>query len=411
VTEALSLVEARRIALAAQGFGRKPAKATISHVRKLASKILSIQIDSINVLVRSHYMPAYSRLGPYPMRAIDTLTYERHELAELWGHAACLMPVEVYPLLRYRAEAARGAFAWSPRGVLPGEPYIEAVYDQVAERGPITARDLKDAGERRGKWWGWNAGKIAIEHLLNCGLVEVAGRRNFERLYDITERVIPKHILGTPSPDPEESQKQLMCLAAKAHGVATGQQLANFFGLHSHRFRRKESDGKWPKPAWPKLLGELVDEGRLRKVTVEGWAKPGYIAPGTRIPRPAEARALLSPFDSLMWGTAQQSFGFTQPLAQQLYVPAERRVYGYYVLPFLLDDALVARCDLKADRKRSVLMVLSAFLEPGHNARRVAAELGDELRTMQAWLQLDRIEVASKGNLASRVKQHVRGRN
>lgn len=403
----LSLAEARRLAVAAQGFGKKPSKPNIGHVRKLASKVHAFQIDSVNVLVRSHYLPAFARLGPYPMQAIDTLAYKRRELFEFWTHAACLLPIELYPLLRYRMLAHREASPWTPGRSTPDGAYIEKVYNEVAERGPITARELSEPGKRRGKWWGWNDGKTALEHLFASGLVAIAGRRGFERLYDITERVIPREVIDAPSPDPDESKKQLICMAAKSRGVAvTG---LRSFGLDQARAeRRKGADGQRPKPVGKRLIAELVEEGRLVPVEVEGWAHQAYISPGARVPPSVDARALLSPFDSLMWADTERIFGFKQFLAQQLYVPAERRVYGYYVLPFLLGETLVARCDLKADRQRRVLMVQSVFLEPGQDGKRVVGQLADELHDMQTWLELGGIEVADRGDLARQLKRSVR---
>jgi len=196
----LSLHEARRVALAAQGFGRKAGNPTPAQVRTLASRVLALQLDAINVLVRSHYLPVYSRLGPYRMEAVDVLAYERRELFECWGHAACLMPVSLFPLMRHRMEAQREASPWTPDGSRPEGRYIGAVYDEVAERGPLAAGDLSEGGKRKGKWWGWSNGKMALEHLLSCGLVQVSGRRGFTRVYDIAERVIPPEVLDAPWP-------------------------------------------------------------------------------------------------------------------------------------------------------------------------------------------------------------------
>lgn len=401
----LSLTDARRLALAAQGFGRRPARRGIADVRKLASRLLAIQLDSVNVLVRSHYLPAYSRLGPYAMDTIDTLAYERGELFECWGHASCLMPVDLYPLLRYRLTAKRGVLPWSPGTTTPDAAHMEAVYNEVTERGALAAGDLTKADPRTSKWWGWGSGKLALEMLLDSGYLAVAGRRGFTRLYDLTERVIPKHVLDTPAPGPEEAQKELLCLSAKALGVASAKQLGGYLGLHSHRIVVRGPDGKRQRPIWQRLLAELVEEGRLVAVDIEGWTEPGYLIPGTRMVRSFHERALISPFDSFMRSSATPLCGFTNPLAQQLYVPAERRIYGYYVLPFLLGDTLVGRCDLKADRKRGVLMVQSAFHEPGQDASYVAAELAEELRRLRQWLELDGIELADRGNLMPKLRR------
>ena len=404
----LSLVEARGLALGAQGFGRRPAKAAMAHVRKTASKVLAIHIDSINVLVRSHYLIAYSRLGAYPMDAIDTLAYKRRELFEGWAHSTGLMPLHLYPLLRYKMQWRRQASARSPNGEWIDPAFVDQVYDEVAARGPLTVGELSSGNASRGAWWGWSHGKTALEYLLYCGRVAVAGREDFTRLYDIAERVIPGAVLDAPAPDPEESQKQLICLAANALGVATARQLVWYFGLHQNYAAPKGPNGKAPRATWPRLVRELVDEGRLNAVEVETWPEPGYMFPSARIPRSIDVRALLSPFDELVRSSAELTFGFTQHLGQQLYVPAAKRMYGYYVLPFLLGDQLVGRCDLKADRQSRALLVQSAYVEPGHDAKRVAGELADELRQLQTWLDLDRTVVADRGDLAVALKRSLR---
>ena len=401
----LSLDEARRLAVAAQGLGRRPAKPTIAHVKKAASAIGGFQLDSVNVLVRAHYLPAYSRLGPYRMDAIDKLAYKRRDLFEYWGHAACLFPIEMFPLFRYRMDIIAAASPWIPGGPSPESAYTEKVYSEISERGPIAAGELSDPGKRRGKWWGWSKGKTAIEHLFAAGFVAIAGRRGFERLYDITERVIPRPVLDTPAPDPEESRKQLLALAAKALGVARAQELIWFFGIDQVRAERPGAGGQRAKPVGKRLIAELVEEGRLVPVRVDGWREPAYIYPASRVPRTVNARSLVGPFDPLLRRDTEPLFGFKRRLAEQLYVPAERRVYGYYVLPFLLDDTIVAHCDLKADRVRGVLMVQSAHLEAGNAAGRVVGPLIDELRELQTWLGLESIEIARQGDLSAKLRK------
>jgi uncharacterized protein YcaQ len=406
----LSQAETRRLTLAAQGFGRRPARPTTADVRRVAAKVLAIQMDTINVLVRSPYLPAYSRLGPYSMHSLDKLASTPGELFECWGHATSLMPVALFPIMRYRMADWAARDPMGPRGERPDDGYIEQVYREVAARGPITVAELSDPGESRGKWWGWRDGKIAVEYLWNCGRLAIAGRENFTRLYDLVERVIPADILDAPAPDREESQRQLMCLTAKSVGVASAHQLADYFGLRQNRARVRGSDGKLLKPIWPRLLRELVEEGRLVQVEVEDWPEAGYAVPGARVPKSIDAQALLSPFDSMMWGSADLCFDFGNPLAQQLYVPAERRIFGYYVLPFLLGDALVGRCDLKADRSARTLLVQGAFAEPEQDTTRIAGPLADELALMQTWLELDRIEVADNGDLATALRKNLHGR-
>jgi uncharacterized protein YcaQ len=435
----LSAGQARRLALAAQGFGRRPARATSDHIRRLAARVHAFQIDSVNVLVRAHYVPAFARLGPYPMEALDALAYRRRELFEYWGHAACLLPTSLYPLVRYRmrAEATREYMA-SERGA-----YMARVYAEVAERGPLAAGDLSDPGAHSGGWWGWigasGSGKATLEHLYDSGLVAIAGRRGFERLYDIAERVIPRAALDAPAPPPEEAMKRLICLGAKACGAGTFADVTGYLNVDGWRDRTppgplwerpKGAAGRPVRPVARRLVGELVEEGRLLAARVEGWREPAYVRPGARVPRSVDARALVSPFDSLVWAIAgpaaggiddagapggrrgpaprsrvQRLFGMRYTL--ELYVPAARRVYGYYVYPFLLGDTLVARCDLKADRQRRVLVVQGAFLEPGQDGARVAAALASELRDMGAWLELDRVEVAERGDLARRLARSL----
>ena len=405
----LSLAEARRLALSAQGFDRRSTRLTIADVQRLASMLLTIQLDSVNVLIRSHYLPVYSRLGPYPIDTIDTLAYDRRELFEGWGHATCLMPVRLYPLLRYRHAPIRemDLISWPEGKSRSGNPMVETIYNEVAERGPLTAAELSTSRPRTSTWWGFDRSKVLVETLVDCGLLAAAGRRGFQRLYDITERVLPKEVLEAPAPDAKEAEKQLLYLSAAAVGIGSARMVAGYLGLHRHNHRTqvRGPDGKWPRPIWPRLLTELVEDGRLVPVAVEEWTEPGYLVPGTRVPRSLPRRALLTPFDSFIRSSAKQMYGFTNPLAQQLYVPAERREYGYYVLPFLLGDVLVGRCDLKADRKRRALMVQAAYSEPGQDGKYVASELADELRQLQAWLELDSTEVAGRGNLAAPLRR------
>lgn len=403
----LSRVEARRIGLAAQGFSiTRPARPTIRDVRKAASQFMAMQLDSVNVLVRSHYLTLYSRLGPYPMEAVDRLAYDRRELFEYWGHATCLLPMPLYPLFRHRMIRVHDFVQWPDGRAQSADPQIVAVYDEVAEHGPLAANELSMAGRRKSNWWGWDSSKITLETLLDSGHLAIAGRRGFTRLYDITERVIRREALDAPVPGAEEAQKELLLWSARALGVGTARRTAGYFGIHgrSKRTQVKGPDGKWPKPLWPRLLAELVEDQQLVQVEVEGWDEPGYMLPRTRKPRPLHHRALLTPFDSFIRGSAESLCRFTNPLAQQLYVPAERRQYGYYVLPFLLGDTLVGRCDLKADRERSTLLVLAAHVEPGQDAGHVAAELAAELRQLADWLELETITIAARGNLARELR-------
>jgi uncharacterized protein YcaQ len=417
----LSAAEARRLAIASQGFGERPAKVTLAHLRKLAARVHAFQIDSVNVLVRAHYVPAFARLGPYRMDLLDTLVYEKRELFEYWGHAACLLPVSLYPLIRYRmrkhAEVTQ-EYMRHQRGAAMARAYAE-----VAERGALTAGELTEQGTRAKGWWGWAGsanGKAILEHLYDAGVLAIAGRRGFERRYDLAERVIPRHALEAPVPPREEAMKQLICLAAQACGVGTANDLINYFYVDGWHDRLR------PGPVWdwigddgPRrtksivrgLVAELAEEGRLLPVEVEGWKQRAFLHPQARVPRRVEARGLMTPFDSLVWERDRIARSFGMEYSIELYTPAPKRIYGYYVCPFVLGDTLVARCDLKADRARRVLMVPGAFLEPRqqatHQATRVAAALAEELEEMRRWLDLDRVEIGRRGDLAAGLKRCV----
>jgi uncharacterized protein YcaQ len=405
----LSLAEARRLAIASQGFGERTSRPTAAHLRKLASRVHAFQIDSVNVLVRAHYVPAFARLGPYPTDTLDSLAYRRRELFEFWGHEACLMPLSLYPLVRDRMDKHAGRtreYMKSARGA-----YMARVYDEVAERGPLGAGDLSDPGKRSKGWWSWwgsGNGKATLEHLYDAGLVAIAGRRRFERLYDLAERVIPRATLEAPAPPREEAMKRLICLGAEAVGVGTLGDLTGYFNIDGWRDRlpagpswtwRKTSRGWRTKPIGKRLVAELVEEGRLQPANVESWKAPAYVHPKAKIPPNGHGCALVTPFDSLVWERDRVDRLFGMKYAIEIYTPVEKRKYGYYVCPFLLGSTLVARCDLKADRERKVLVVHGAFLEPGQRASDVFSELAPELHRMKNWLELDNIEYGQKGDL------------
>ena len=407
-----SLAEARRLAIASQGFGPKPARPTISHLRSLVGRLHALQIDSVNVLARAHYVPAFARLGPYSMSALDTLAYQKRELFEYWGHAACLLPTSLYPLVRYRMDwhAPRTRdYMRSGRGA-----YLASAYEEVGARGPLAAADLSNPGKRSGKWWGWGDGKAALEHLFDAGLLAIAGRRGFERLYDLTERVIPAAVLTLPVMAREDAMKALICLAAKACGIGTLVDIVGYFNVDDWRDRLppgpwwerpKGREGRRVAPVAKRLVAELVEDKRLVPVQVEGWKSPAYLHPGGRVPRAVDARGIVTPFDSLVWARDRIGRLFGMKYTIEMYVPQAARVYGYYVCPFLLGDTLVARCDLKADRARSTLIVQGAFAEAGQRPSAIAAHLLEELRSMQAWLRLDRLEVKTRGDLTAPLRR------
>ena len=344
-------------------------------MRRVAARVHGFQIDPINVLVRTQYMPAFSRLGPYPTVVLDQLAYQRHELFEYAGHAACLLPTSLYPLFRWRMDAhAHGKY----RLAKATAPFVAAALAEVEARGPIAASELADRG-RRGKYaggWSWNDGKRVMGGLLLAGQVAVAGRRGIEQLYDLTERVIPADVLRAPVPDPEDAKRELLVLAARAMGVATAKDLADYFHIGGYLDRGADPD----TTRVPGLLADLLADGRLVPVTVEGWRDPAFSTPPARMPATVDARALLSPFDSMIWERAECGGSSGSTTASRSTSREPKRVHGYYVLPFLLGDTLVARVDLKADRKGGALLVQGAFVEAGVDERTVAGELHQELR-------------------------------
>ena len=392
VSTSLSADEARRIALAAQGFAepRAATPPTARDVRRVVDRLSLVQIDSVNVLVRSHYLPLFSRLGPYDVALLERAAYagRRRALFEYWGHEASLLPVSLYPLFRWRMErAARGAgiYGGLARWARRHRKFVDAALAEVVARGPLSASELTNGGRSRGAWWGWSQGKYALEFLFWAGRVTTATRRRFERVYDLPERVLPPEIVATPVPSEDEAHRQLLKRAARALGVATERDLADYF-----RFRTVDMKAR---------LAELVESGDLRPVTVEGWDRPAWMDARARVPARVDARALLSPFDSLIFERArtERLFGFHYRIA--LYTPAAQRTHGYYVLPFLLGDRLVARVDLKADRSEGALRVLGAHAEAGIDPNRLVEPLRSEIADMATWLRLERVHVASRGKL------------
>ncbi|MGP6157919.1 MAG: winged helix-turn-helix domain-containing protein [Vulcanimicrobiaceae bacterium] len=386
----LSAAQARRIALGAQGFTlRRPSgRIDARHVRGVFALLGVIQIDSVNVLVRSQYLPLFSRLGPYNRELLDAAAYgpRRRTLFEYWAHEASLVELAHFPLLRWRMERARkleGTWGSVARFARERPDYVEAVRVEIEARGPLGAGDLERPGARGSAWWGWSEGKLALEYLFWAGMVTTAQRRNFERLYDLTERVIPSTLYRAPVVDEAEAQRGLLSLAARALGIATERDLRDYF-----RLGPAEARGR---------IAELVEAGALRAVSVEGWKQPAYVPPNIVIPRKVAARALLSPFDSLVWDRARTERVFDFAFRLEIYTPQHKRVHGYYVLPFLLGERLVARVDLKADRARGRLLAHAVHLEPGVARAETLAELRDELRAMAGWLELDGVESPVRG--------------
>jgi uncharacterized protein len=392
----LSLSAARRVALAAQGFAtpRPSGRVDARHLRAVLARLGVLQLDSVNVFCRTHYLPLFSRLGPYRRALLDTLSAHtagpvRRELFEYWAHEACLVPVELQPLFRWRmdrasVEAWGGMKRWAERR----PELVDEILQLVTDRGPIRAVDTGVAREPRapGEMWNWHGGKMVLEYLFWAGRVTAARRVNFERLYDLPERVLPVEVLQAPTPAPEDAQRELVRIAARAYGVATEPDLRDYFRL--------------PPAVAKARVAELVASGELLPVEVEGWDAPAFLWPEARRPRRVTARAIVSPFDPLVWfrPRTERLFGFRYRI--EIYTPAAKRVHGYYVLPFLLGERLVARVDLKSDRQAGLLRVQAAFLEPGCDPQEVAAELLAELRTAAEWLGLDAVAVAPRGDLA-----------
>jgi uncharacterized protein len=396
----LSLARARRIALAAQGFGRpRPARPpSVNQIARLVNHLGVLQLDSVNVFSRAHYLPVFSRLGPYDRSRLDLIAGHGNgkvdrRLVEYWAHEASLIPVELHPLFRWRmADVDREAWGSIARIAREQPELVAETLALVTEQGPIRARDTGAVRPppRTGRMWNWHEGKVALEHLFFTGRVAAARRVNFERLYDTVERVLPSQILEQPTPAPDAAQRQLLRIAAGALGVATEPDLGDYF-----RMPRAESKAR---------VAELVQAGELTQVEVEGWTAPAYLWPGARKPRRVHARALLSPFDSLIWfrQRTERLFGFRYRI--EIYTPAAKRVHGYYVLPFLLGENLVARVDLKSDRQKSALLVQGAFAEAGVDRSLVAQELAAELTLVADWLGLERIEVSTRGDLAAELR-------
>ena len=397
VAPKLSLARARRIALAAQGFDRpRPARPpSAARIARLVGQLGVLQLDSVNVFLRAHYMPVFSRLGPYDRSRLDRIAGHGtgridRRLVEYWAHEASLVPVELHPLFRWRmADVDREAWGSISR-IAREQPELVAETLELVERdGPIRARDTGSVRPppRPGHMWNWHEGKVALEHLFFTGRIGAARRVNFERLYDTIERVLPVGIREQPTPSPEDAQRELVRVAARALGVATEPDLGDYYRL--------------PRAASKARVAELVEGGELIPVEVEGWSAPAYLWPTARAPRKVNARALVSPFDSLIWFRQRTERLFDFHYRIEIYTPAAQRTYGYYVLPFLLGDRLVARVDLKSDRDRGMLLVQGAYAEDGVDSGHVASELADELRLVTSWLGLNDIVIAPRGDLAA----------
>lgn len=386
----LSLSEARRVALAAQSFDRpRPGRNVAAHhVRRVIRQLDLLQLDFVNVLAPAHYQVLFSRLGPYEQQVLDDLVYRRREFTEQWAHEASILPMESWPLLAHRMATHRVRPYGFESFMERHQDYVGWVLDEVRARGPLSADDLPapDGTSRRipGAWV--TVPRAVLEAHFGRGTLAVAERRpNFARTYDLAERVVPAEHFRRQV-ERHDAQRELLGLAARSLGVATAGDLADYYRMPIREARPR--------------ITELAESGELREVRVEGWREPAYLHPQARLPRRIDAVTLLSPFDPLIWYRARVARLFQFDYRVEIWVPREQRKWGYYVLPFLLGDRVVARVDLKADRAGRRLLVPAAYIEPGAEPGATAAALAQELRTMAAWLGLDSLTIGQRGNLA-----------
>ena len=394
----LSLSEARRITLAAQGFDRARPTGAVGarHIRRIIRQLGLLQIDYVNVVVPAHYQVLFSRLGPYKRSRLDDLVYRGREFTEQWAHEASILPMETWPLLRHRMETHRVRPYPFKSFLEQNAAYVDWVLEEVRARGPLTADDLEspDAAPLRAaeSWYG-TVSRAVLEAHFGRGALAVADRRpNFARAFDLVERIIPAEQHGREVKR-EDAQRELLCLAARAYGVGTVADFADYYRMPV-------------REAHPRIA-ELVEAGELCEVRVEGWREAAFLYRGAKAPARIDVAALLSPFDPVVWYRRRTARLFEFDYRFEIFVPAEKRKWGCYVLPFLLGERLVARVDLKADRVGRRLMVLSAHLEEGVEVGGVAEALARELRTMAGWLGLEPVVVGRRGALAKALRVAV----
>ena len=380
--DTLSIADARRIALAAQGFdtARPKTKATQRQVDALISRLGVIQIDSVNVLVRSQELPLFARLGNHDRNAIPKAT-EAQKLFEYWGHEAAHLPVDLYPLFRWKMDAARTGKVthWGLTSFYEeNKAFVKRTLKHVTTNGPTTSRELSTRTEKKGKWWDWDEAKVALEYLFLTGQLMSRGRgSDFARIYDTPERVLPQRVFDAATPSEHDARKQLLVRSAIAQGVATASDLADYY-------RQK------PVAVKP-LIAELVEEGELRAVAVDGWTEKAFVHRNAKLPKQLHASALLSPFDSLVWCRPRNERLFNFHYRIEIYTPKEKRRFGYYVLPFMMNGEMVGRVDLKADRANGVLQAHSVHTEKGVKRSSINDALNCELQEMANWLGLGSI--------------------
>ena len=398
--EKLTAGEARRIALAAQGFGTPRPEGPVAkrQILKLIERLGVVQIDSVNVVSRTHYLPAFSRLGAYPRALLEEVAWGKpRPLFEYWAHEASLLPLSRQPLFRWRMQDARdGVGIWKGVARFRREraDFVERVLNEIATRGPLSASELEMGHKGEGGWWGWSDAKRAVEGLFWTGELTTATRRGtFERVYGLPEKVLPKAIMSLPTPPREEAQRELYRIAIRAMGVATAKDLRDYFRM--------------PVEGAKSRLAELAEDGSLLPVAVKGWREPAYLDPAARWPRRIEAQALLSPFDNLIWFRERTERMFGVRYRIEIYTPAAKRTHGYYVLPFLEGDALTARVDLKADRKAGTLLAQASHAEAWASAE-TPVKLAAELKLMAGWLGLESVRVERRGDLAAPLAEAIK---
>jgi uncharacterized protein YcaQ len=396
----LTAGEARRIALAAQGFAtpRPEGPVTKRQLVKLIERLGVVQIDSVNVVSRTHYLPAFARLGAYPRGMLEEVAWAKtRPLFEYWAHEASLLPLESQPLFRWRMQDAHdGAGVWKgvARFLRERRDFVDKVLEEISARGPLAASDLEMGVKGEGGWWGWSDAKRAVECLFWTGELTTATRRGtFERVYGLPEKVLPKAIVQAPTPSREAAQRQLLRIAIRAMGVATAFDLRDYFRMPVADARARTA--------------ELVEDGSLVPVTVKGWRDAAFVDPAAKRPRRVDAQALLSPFDNLIWYRERTERMFGVRYRIEIYTPAHKRTHGYYVLPFLEGDALTARVDLKSDRKAGVLIVQASHAEPWASDA-TPVRLAQELKLMAGWLGLESVRVETRGDLAGALAQAVK---
>lgn len=394
----ITAAQARRAAIAAQGLSSALPEAVgvlnRGHLRRMVERLGLLQIDSVNVLARAHFLPLFARLGEYPVDLVSNSAWPARPadrtLLETWAHEASLVPIERQPLLRWRQEKfVDGPWSSAARLRADHPGFLERVLAVVRDEGPLSAGDIEKVLEAPGRgtpgWWGWSTTKTASEYLFAIGAIGTSHRRGFERVYDLTERILPAAVAATPTPPEADAKRALLALSARSHGIGTAGDLADYYRIRNDEAKR--------------ALAELAEEGTVIPVRVRGWRDLAYLHKDARIPRKVSGRALLCPFDPLIWERArtERLFGFHYRI--EIYTPQPKRVYGYYVFPLLVGDRLVGRFDLKADRATGRLLVQAAWSEPGTEPEQVAQDAAVELLRMARWLGLDEVIIMPRGNL------------